>query len=631
MAVDVQFVQRAEFGPFQLDLRTAELFKQGRKLRLSGQAAQLLVLLVQRAGELVTREELRAALWQQDTFVDFDHGLNNSINRVREVLGDSAALPYYVETLPKQGYRFVAEVCYPQPQAAGTPLPLPAGEVLAVPAAHRSRFLVALSTVVLVVLAALLGWRFTRPISTPASIHSIAVLPLANLSGDSTQDYFADGVTEELITDLARLTTLRVTSRTSVMAYKGKPKPLPEIGRELGVDAVVEGAVTRVGSHVRITAQLVFAPTDTPIWAEQYDDEVKDVLALQARVATDIAAHIQKSTAEFHDAGLQTIRIIPEAFEEYLKGQYFWNRRTEMALRHFENAIALEPNYAAAYAGIAKTYCWREISLEMPSFEAFSKASDAASKALQLDPNNSEAHQVVGFVLGGRDWDWDRGKAELQRAIAMDPSNSIARRWYSHLLMQEGRVNDSVAQARLAHEVDPLSAQTTLIYASRLYAAGLYDECIQQGLNAIELQPDGADNRFLLADAYEQSRKFDLAVSQLEAAYRLSGNPDISTQLQQLYRTHPYGYATESARRVYLQRELEKLKKKAAAHEYVSPSAYASVYADLHNRDKTMYWLEEAYRQHSSYVMSSLRENKFDFIRDDPHFRDLFQRVWPSR
>jgi TolB-like protein/DNA-binding winged helix-turn-helix (wHTH) protein len=624
-------VQRAEFGPFQLDLRTAELFKQGRKLRLSGQAAQLLVLLVQHAGELVTREELRAALWQQDTFVDFDHGLNNSVNRIREILGDSAALSHYVETLPKQGYRFMAEVCYPQPpQAAEPPLPLPADEALAVPAAHRRRLLVALSTVVLAGLAALLGWRFARPSSTPASIHSIAVLPLANLSGDSTQDYFADGVTEELITDLARLTTLRVTSRTSVMAYKGKPKPLPEIGRELGVDAVVEGAATRVGNHVRITAQLVFAPTDTHIWAEQYDYEVKDVLALQARVATDIAAHIQRSTAESHDAGLQTIRINPEAFEEYLKGQYFWrDGRTEMALRHFERATTLEPNYAAAYAGIAKTYCFREFYLEMPSFEAFSKASDAASKALRLDPNNSEAHQVVGFVLGQRDWDWDGTKAELQRAIALDPSNSIAHRWYSYVLLQEGRVNESVAQARLAHELDPLSAPTTSIYASRLCNVGLYDECIQQGLNAIELQPDSADLRFQLADYYEQSRKFDPAVSQLDAAYRLSGEPEISTQLQQLYRTRPYAYATESARRVYLQRELKKLDEKAAIHVYASPSAYALVYAGLHNREKTMDWLMDAYRQHS-HVMIRLHENEFDFIRDDPRFQDLFQRVWPS-
>lgn len=233
-------------------------------------------------------------------------------------------------------------------------------------------------------------------------------------------------------------------------------------------------------------------------------------------------------------------------------------------------------------------------------------------------------------MLGQRDWDWDGTKAELQRAIAVDPSNSIARRWYSYVLLQEGRVNESVAQARLAHELDPLSAPTTFVYASRLCAAGLFDECIQQGINAIELQPDGAYIRFQLADAYEQSRKFDLAVSQLEAAYRLSGNPDISTQLRQLYRTHPYGYATESARRVYYQRELETLEKKTAAHEYVSPSAYALVYADLHNREKTMYWLEEAYRQHS-HIMISLHENHFDFIRDDPHFRDLFQRVWPSR
>jgi TolB-like protein/DNA-binding winged helix-turn-helix (wHTH) protein/Tfp pilus assembly protein PilF len=491
LAVDVQFVQRVEFAPFELDLRTAELFKQGRKLRLSGQAAQLLVLLVQRAGELVTREELRAALWQQDTFVDFDHGLNNSINRVREVLGDSAALPHYVETLPKQGYRFVAEVCYPQPQAAGTPLPLPTGEVLAVPPTHRSRFLVALSIVILVVAAALLGWRFARPLPTQASIQSIAVLPFENLSGDPGQDYFADGINDALVTNLAQIHSLRVISRTSALQYRGSRKSLPDIAKELNVDAVVEGTFSRSNDTVRITAQLIQAATDRHIWAETYERKIEDILPMQSAIALEIARHVSAAVSAEEQLRLsRSPRIAPEAQEAYFRARYLMTLRgaedLTKAPTYFQLAIAKDPNFADAYAGLAESYALL-VAWGLTDEDITPKLA-IAKKAVELDPESSTAHTAMALYLRSQR-DREGSKREIRRALELNPNNSTAHKMYGYYLAFDGRLEEGVNEEMLAVDLDPLAAHMQISLAHLLSDAKQFDNAISHWQKALELNP----------------------------------------------------------------------------------------------------------------------------------------------
>ena len=491
MAVDVQFVQRVEFAPFELDLRTAELFKQGRKLRLSGQAAQLLVLLVQRAGELVTREELRAALWQQDTFVDFDHGLNNSINRVREVLGDSAALPHYVETLPKQGYRFVAEVCYPPPQVAGTPLPLPTGEAtgadLVTPAgpAHVKDVnagrpgafsLAVFGTLALLGLVAALvgmnvaGWRdqiFAR--RPKPNIQALAVLPLANLSGDTEQEFFADGMTEALITELGKISGPRVISRQSVMQYKGSKKSLAEIARELNVDAVIEGAVARSGDRVKVTVHLAQASPERQLWAQEYDRGTRDVLSVEDDIARGVADEIQVELSSQERVRLSRARSVnPEAYADYLRGRsvlagglgslsklaskrQYTDQDVQTAIAYFKSAIDKDPAYAQPYAGLADAY----IHLGNPTWgghspkETLSDAKEAATTALKLDPFLPEAHFSLAQTLE-YDWNWPEAEKEYNLALKLNPNYVNAHLEYGRFVQALGRNDEALAQMHYA-------------------------------------------------------------------------------------------------------------------------------------------------------------------------------------
>jgi TolB-like protein/DNA-binding winged helix-turn-helix (wHTH) protein len=491
LAVDVQFVQRVEFAPFELDLRTAELFKQGRKLRLSGQAAQLLVLLVQRAGELVTREELRAALWQQDTFVDFDHGLNNSINRVREVLGDSAALPHYVETLPKQGYRFVAEVCYPPPQVAGTPLPLPTGEAtgadLVTPAgpAHVKDVnagrpgafsLAVFGTLALLGLVAALvgmnvaGWRdqiFAR--RPKPNIQALAVLPLANLSGDTEQEFFADGMTEALITELGKISGPRVISRQSVMQYKGSKKSLAEIARELNVDAVIEGAVARSGDRVKVTVHLAQASPERQLWAQEYDRGTRDVLSVEDDIARGVADEIQVELSSQERVRLSRARSVnPEAYADYLRGRsvlagglgslsklaskrQYTDQDVQTAIAYFKSAIDKDPAYAQPYAGLADAY----IHLGNPTWgghspkETLSDAKEAATTALKLDPFLPEAHFSLAQTLE-YDWNWPEAEKEYNLALKLNPNYVNAHLEYGRFVQALGRNDEALAQMHYA-------------------------------------------------------------------------------------------------------------------------------------------------------------------------------------
>src|SRR5271163_453465 len=427
---------RLRFGVFEVDLRAGELRKHGLKIRLQEQPFQVLRMLAERTGEVVTREDLQKKLWRTDTFVDFDHGLNKAINKIREALSDSAENPRFVETVARRGYRFLAEVKVADPgrnaEAATDPQSGKAvadrPELASKPAKPKPlSALFAWKTVALVVvlLVAAAGfWKFHSSNRPYPVIRSLAVLPLESLSSDASQDYFADGMTDELITDLGQISALRVISRTSVMGYKHAHKPLPQIARELNVDAVVEGTVLHSGDRVRITAQLIDAASDKHLWSQSYEGELKDTMALQNKVASSIAEQIRINLNPQEQAALKIAKLVnPEAYQSYLKGRYFWNKRTadglKVALAYFNQAIEEDPRYAQAYSGLADTYAlsgdWQYAV--MTAKEALPKARAAAMKAIELDGALGEAHNSLAFCLDGFDWDFVAAGKEFRRAI----------------------------------------------------------------------------------------------------------------------------------------------------------------------------------------------------------------------
>jgi TolB-like protein len=384
------------FGGFHLDLAAGELRKRGVKLRLSGQPFEILRLLLERPGRVVSRQELRGRLWANETFVDFDHGLNAAINKLREILGDSSERPRFIETVPRRGYRFIAQVH----DGASALLPL----------RHRA---------------------------VRRRIRSLAVLPLENLSGDPEQEYFADGMTEALITDLAKISALRVISRTSVMQYKGAHKSLPQIAQELNVDGVVEGSVLRIGERVRITAQLVHSDSDTHLWAESYERDLRDVLAIQADVAQAIAAEIRVRVTPRERKQLRLVHTIdPKAHEAYLLGRYHWNKRApdslKKSLEYFRQAIEIQPHYALPYAGLADAYVLLgSMALQvMAPHETMPKARAAAERALQMDETLGEAHATLAYICAAYDYDWEAAERGFRLAVSLNPSYATARHWH---------------------------------------------------------------------------------------------------------------------------------------------------------------------------------------------------------
>src|SRR5215467_15895142 len=450
------------FENFELDVRAGELHKGGTKLHLQGQPLQVLAILLQNAGKLVTREQLRDQLWPADTFVDFDHSLHNAIARLREVLSDSAETPRYIETLPRRGYRFIAAVAEVSVQDAKA-----IGRNGQVSELHRggrirSRGAFVLTLVLVLGLGIWAFQSFFHRASAAAPLRSVAVLPLANLSGDPSQEFFADGMTDELITDLAKVGSLRVISRTSVMRYKGTKKGLPEIARELNVDGIVEGSVVRSGQHVRITAQLLHGPTDKHLWAESYERDLGDVLRLQSDVAQAIAGQVRAELTPQLQARLRSARPInPEAYEAYLRGRYYLSNQFTMtsalnaAKSNFEESIRKDPSFALAYSGLADSYVYLAFFGELPPDRAYKSAKDAVNKALQLDDSIGEAYDTLGLLSWRFDWDWDAAERNFNKAIALAPSYSCAHEDRAVYLSFLGRRAEGLAEIAKSNAIDP--------------------------------------------------------------------------------------------------------------------------------------------------------------------------------
>jgi TolB-like protein/Tfp pilus assembly protein PilF len=600
---------------------------------------KLLEMLLEHPGEVVTREELRSRVWPNESFGDFDQALNIAIGKLRSALGDSAESPRFIETLPKRGYRFIADVSVvdadsrPKRQEPG-PGDLPAtepehkiqGAGLAggpKPQLWPTRWVIGALALVLSLLI-FFALRFRSRTPAPSGIRSIAVLPLENLSGDASQNYFADGMTDELITDLAQISALRVISRTSVMVYQGARKPLPQIAHELNVDAVVEGTVLHSGDQVRITAQLIEASTDKHLWSQSYEGELRDTLALQNRVASAIADQIRISLTPREQAALKSAKAVnPEAYQSYLKGRYFWNKRTadglKVALAYFNQAIEEDPKYAKAYSGLADTYAllgdWQYGV--MSTKEALPKAKAAAIKALELDGSLSEAHTSLGYSLRAFDWDFDSAGKEFQRAIEINPGYATAHHWNAMNLGLLGRPKEALVEMRKAENLDPLSLIINADLAEFLLLTHSYDESVKQSRKIIEMDSTFAIGHKQLGDAYLLKQMDKEAVAELQKAVRLSGGSPIC--IADLARAYVASGKMNEAVKL-----LSDLKKSSNAGLANAPQI-AMIYASMGDNDQAMQWLERAYEER--FNPSILLRSGFDPLRSDPRFEELMRRI----
>jgi TolB-like protein/DNA-binding winged helix-turn-helix (wHTH) protein/Tfp pilus assembly protein PilF len=628
------------FGPFEVDLRSGELRKYGVRQKLQDQPFQVLALLLEHAGDAVTREELRQRLWPADTFVDFDTGLNSAVKKLRDVLADSADQPRYIETIPRRGYRFIAPLVDPNPATVPSSAPepelrsahetassQPAGSVVTAAESFsftRLRLLFGAAALLLFFVAGFLVYRSTGAggARQPA-IKSLAVLPLKNLSGDASQDYLADGMTEALIGTLSGIHNLRVISRTSVTRFKDTHLSVPEIARTLQVDAIVEGSVIRDASRIRVHAQLIRAATDEHFWSEAYDRELRDVLSLQSDVAQSIARKVEVTITGEEHARLSSARTVdPEAYEAYLKGRYYWNKRTAdsmpKAALYFEQAISKDPGYGAAYSGLADCNSGLAWHGFMSPAEVLPKAYAAAQKAVEIDPQSAQAHASLALVLNHK-WDWSGAEVEFKRALELNPQYANAHHWYGDYLSIQGRHDEGLVEAKRALKLDPLNLMIGTWAGLRYYLARRYDPAIEQSQSTVDLDPNFAAAHLILGESYVQQGKHKEGLDELQKAAGLSG--DSPLYMAQVGVSLAVAGEKKEALRVI--RELQDISGK----RYVSPYGVAQIYAALNDKEQTYKWLETAYRDRAVWMSYLAVDPVFDPIRSEHRFRDLLRGV----
>ncbi len=566
------------FGSFEVDTGSGELRRQGVRVSLQEQPFQALIALLECPGEVVTRAELTGRLWPVHTFVDFDRGLNKAINKLRFALRDHAEKPRYVETLPQRGYRFIAPV----------------------ERSSRAR-------------------DATRP--HPATIDSLAVLPLQNLSGDPSQEYFSDGLTDELIGALAQIASLRVISRTSVMSYKGTRTLLPAIAKELGVDAVVQGAVLRSDQKVRITAQLILAAEEKHLWCGRYERDLREILQLQTEVAHSIAHEIHKLVAPEHARANPARHVHPQAYEACLKGNFCRDKMTpidlEKSIGLFNRAIQLDPDYARAFGELAQTYFFLGIFGMGPPAEMFPKAKANAARALELDETIASAHNSLAAVHIFYDWDWAAAEREARRALELSPNESVTHAHFADYLSIRGRHSEAVAAYSRVLALDPISHGYIAHFGLILYRARRYDESIQQCRKSLEIDPDYVNALWFLALSLEQKGERREAMAALEKAVSLSQAPHHRALLGRAY-----ALAGETAKAIDILDQLTALSER----RYVSPFDLAVVDVGLGDRASAFVRLEEAYQQRVFRIVE-LTLPMFDDLRADPRWQSLVRRA----
>ena len=622
MGIPTKSEPHVRFGDFDLDPCTRELRTDGRRLILQEQPFQILAALLEHPGHLVTRDELKRRLWSSDTYVDFERSLNKAVNRLREVLQESADQPRFIETLPRQGYRLITpvELSDGPEHKPSAPVQLPKSLTAKTSYLKVAAKIFAGMTVALVALLAWkIGWQHRSP-----TIHSIAVLPLENLSGDPGQDYFADGMTDALITDLGQINALRVISRTSIMQYKGVRKPLSQIARQLGADAIVEGTVQGSGERVRITAQLIQAESDTHLWAHAYEGDLSDILTLQSQAAADIANEIRIKLTLEERAVLKSMRIVkPAAYEAYFKGRYYWDARSTdgitKAIDYFGEAIRDDPNFALPYAGLAEVYAALPSYVPVSPRQCYGKAKIAATKALELDDTLADAHTALGGITLTNDYDWSASEREFRRAIDLNPSYADAYHWHAINLMFMSRWEEAIAEIEHARQLDPLSIIINANIGFVYYHARRFDDAIAAEHKALELDSKNSVAYEYMGLAYMGKQMYTEAATNLRKSVDLSGGaPEISAELL-------FAYAANSnlaeARRILASLEGR------SRHEYVPSFSLAVAYAGLGDKDRALAYLRKAYDERCDLVPTLKVHPLFESLHSDPRFQKLLQRI----
>ncbi len=621
------------FNDTEIDVGRYELRRNSSLLRLERLPMELLILLASRQGELVTREEVIERLWGKGVYLDTEQGINTAIRKIRICLRDTAENPKYIQTVVGKGYRFVPPVTL----TANEEVVRPATGHPPIATMPRTWRRIHIATLAALVCAAAAGiyWRSTtRSVASSSSDKiMLAVLPFVNLSGDPQQDYFSDGLTEEIITRLGSFnpSRLAVIARTSTIQYKGAKKSVAEIGRELGVDYVLEGTTRSDGTRVRVAAQLIQVRDQTHIWANSYDTEMRDVLDVHRNIASAVASSISVALPEAAREQSAARSVDPQAYEDYLRGKFLFEQRTEesliAALHHFHESAGLDPRFAGTYAEIADCYALLEYYGYMSPKEAYPQALAAVTKALQLDPQSAEAHLALGYIRNHYEWNWREGESEVQTAITINPSSSLAHRWYSYFLFETGRVNEAIDEDMRAVQFDPVNVSTMLSLAWRLQRVGRYEEAGRQAKSAVEIAPASPLPHLTLAENYEAVGDVGRAAAEFERALVLRNDLRL---LHVFRRTLPQRGFPEA--KLVTEREdnlaqITRLQERERSGKYVSPAAYAECYARLRDKDDAYRRLLEAFRERSSLMIELGFRDDFDFMRSEPRFKDLVRRV----
>jgi TolB-like protein/DNA-binding winged helix-turn-helix (wHTH) protein/Flp pilus assembly protein TadD len=635
------------FSAFEVNFTTRQLFKFGTRVKISDQPFEILCMLLERPGEIVSREEMRQRLWQANTYVEYDDSLNTAVRKLRAALSDSSDLPRYIETVARHGYRFVAPV-HVVSEAPAKAAPAvgkeengtatrtdPAAQRVTPRVSSHGRIL-ALSFLLLVSLMLLLGFPrmrtaisnifAARQVLAPGipPIRSLAVLPLHELSHDAAEAYFADGLTDELITELGQISTLRVISRTSVMQYKGVHKPLPQIARELNVDAVVEGTVLKSGNHVRVTAQLIEAHSDKHLWAQSYQGDLRDMLGLQSQVAAAIADQIRINLTPQELASLHKDRILnPNAYQDYLRGRFLWNQRTPQALKqsihYFRSAVSEDPEYAEAYASMASSYVLLEQYGASSNAESLPDADWAARRALQLDEMLSDAHTVLAVIHIDSEWDWAGAEAEHKRAIEANPNDATAHQWYAEFLAAKGRTSEAVSEIHKAQALDPLSVIINTVAGEIAFFARDYNSAIAECRKALAINPDFPSAHSFVGLAYTQKGDYINAEVSLRKAIAFSHHSPMSTS----FLGAVYALSGRRKEAELIRDRLHQL----SAKRYVSHLNFAILDSALGRKNSALMDLEKASAEHDHWLCFVGVDPRLDNLRSDPRFASLLTQI----
>jgi TolB-like protein/DNA-binding winged helix-turn-helix (wHTH) protein len=618
-----------KFGEFELDCGRFELRRDGRVLKLERIPLELLILLAEKDGYVVSRQEIVERLWGKDVFVDTEHGINTAIRKIRAALHEDAERPRFVQTVQGKGYRFVitpqngnAAATSQEVKTPVAPEMVPADAVPAGGASRRHRdwrsvviAIVALFLVTGLIFGLNAGGVRSRLFAKhqTGSIHSIAVLPLANLSGDPSQDYFADGMTDELITMLARNTSLRIVSRTSAMQFKGVQRPVRDIARELGVDGILEGSVERSGNRVHMTVQLIYAPSDTHVWAESYDRDSNEVFSLPTELSQTIAKEVRTAVSPAKPQRY----VSPQAHDAYLQGLYTWyGIAPARSHEYFEKAIQLQPDYAMAWSGLANAYVAQAIVGDSPPQEVMGKAEAAVRKALELDDSLAEAHNSQAGLYLFSSWDWRKAESESLRAIQLNPNYSEGRTLHSYILMVMDRDEEGLQEQKIAIAIDPFAEPWSL--GEAYIRLRQYDAAIHELRSRAEAQPGDAYTHFLLSQAYWLKGMWKDSEQELETGFRVAGDPK-AAEAEHL------AFARNGEKGV---EELGVNEVKARARkQYVSPLDIAFQSAFLGDKEQTLKFLEAAYKERSPGLVFLQKDPVFDFLHSNERYKTIVKNM----